>query len=75
MVVGFYTTFNKSPYCEWLAEQYNNPYHDYTNEYIEEFKNPSGECYNRFIKKRLSTNLISLGIGMYLIGKGKKLTG
>lgn len=73
MAVGLYTTFNKSPYCEWLAQQYDNPYHDYTEQYVEEFKIPSGSCYNHFMKRRLLTTLISLGLGMWLVQKDKTM--
>lgn len=68
IVMGLYITFNKSPYCEWLAGKYDssNPY--YADKYVEEFIYPSGQCYNRFLGKSWFTNLITLGVGMYLVG-------
>lgn len=69
--VGLTTSFNKSPYCEWLAEKRDSSNEYYVNKYIEEFKYPSGQCYNRFLKKRLLSNLIVLSFGIYLVS-GKK---
>lgn len=70
-VVGIYTNFNKSPYCEWLAGKYDSSNEYYVNKYIEEFKIPSGSCYSRFTPVKIMTYFMMFGYGVYLL-KGKE---
>jgi len=72
IVAGISSRFYKTPYCERVIANYEQSPASYEYEYIEEFKNPSGSCYNHFTALKLVSNLIVFGFGVYLIGEPKK---
>jgi len=72
IVVGVSSRFYKTPYCERVIENYEQDPANYEYEYIGEFKNPNGACYNNFTAIKLVSNLIILGFGVYFIRSIKK---
>jgi len=71
IVVGISSRFYKTPYCERLIADYRNNPVGYEYTYINEVKNPGGQCYNHFTAIKLMSNLIVLGCGIYLASNHK----